>query len=111
LHDIGKNLVAMMLEGSGFEIVDLGVDVPADKFIEAIREGASVVAMSALLTTTMTNMQTAIEAIKEAGLREQVRIIIGGAPITKAYADEIGADGYAEDASSAVRLVKEVLAA
>jgi 5-methyltetrahydrofolate--homocysteine methyltransferase len=111
LHDIGKNLVAMMLEGSGFEIVDLGVDVPADKFIEAIREGARVVAMSALLTTTMTNMQTAIEAIKEAGLREQVRIIIGGAPITKAYADEIGADGYAEDASSAVRLVKEVLAA
>jgi len=111
LHDIGKNLVAMMLEGSGFEIVDLGVDVPADRFIEAIREGASVVAMSALLTTTMTNMQTAIEAIKEAGLREQVRIIIGGAPITKAYADEIGADGYAEDASSAVRLVKEVLAA
>ena len=111
LHDIGKHLVAMMLEGSGFEIVDLGVDVPADKFIEAIREGASVVAMSALLTTTMTNMQTAIEAIKEAGLREQVRIIIGGAPITKAYADEIGADGYAEDASSAVRLVKEVLAA
>jgi len=111
LHDIGKNLVAMMLEGSGYEIVDLGVDVPAEKFIQAIREGANVVAMSALLTTTMTNMQTAIEAIKEAGLREQVRIIIGGAPITKTYADEIGADGYAEDASSAVRLVKEVLAA
>jgi 5-methyltetrahydrofolate--homocysteine methyltransferase len=111
LHDIGKNLVAMMLEGSGYEIVDLGVDVPAEKFIQAIREGANVVAMSALLTTTMTNMQTAIEAIKEAGLREQARIIIGGAPITKAYADEIGADGYAEDASSAVRLVKEVLAA
>jgi len=111
LHDIGKNLVAMMLEGSGYEIVDLGVDVPADKFIQAIREGARVVAMSALLTTTMTNMQTAIDAIKEAGLRDQVRIIIGGAPITKAYADEIGADGYAEDASSAVRLVKKVLAA
>jgi len=111
LHDIGKNLVAMMLEGSGYEIVDLGVDVPAEKFIQAIREGANVVAMSALLTTTMTNMQTAIEAIKEAGLREQVRIIVGGAPITKSYADEIGADGYAEDASSAVRLVKEVLAA
>ena len=111
LHDIGKNLVAMMLEGSGYEIVDLGVDVPAEKFIEAIRNGANVVAMSALLTTTMTNMQLAIEAIKEAGLRDQVRIIIGGAPITKSYADEIGADGYAEDASSAVRLVKEVLAA
>ena len=111
LHDIGKNLVAMMLEGSGYEIVDLGVDVPAEKFIEAIRNGANVVAMSALLTTTMTNMQVAIEAIREAGLRDQVRIIIGGAPITKSYADEIGADGYAEDASSAVRLVKEVLAA
>jgi 5-methyltetrahydrofolate--homocysteine methyltransferase len=111
LHDIGKNLVAMMLEGSGYEIVDLGVDVPADKFIQAIKDGATVVAMSALLTTTMTNMQVAIEAIREAGLRDQVRIIIGGAPITKDYADEIGADGYAEDASSAVRLVKEVLAA
>jgi 5-methyltetrahydrofolate--homocysteine methyltransferase len=111
LHDIGKNLVAMMLEGSGYEIVDLGVDVPAEKIIEAIRNGANVVAMSALLTTTMTNMQVTIEAIREAGLRDQVRIIIGGAPITKSYADEIGADGYAEDASSAVRLVKEVLAA
>jgi 5-methyltetrahydrofolate--homocysteine methyltransferase len=101
----------MMLEGSGYEIVDLGVDVPAAKFIEAIRDGANVVAMSALLTTTMTNMQSTIEAIQEAGFREQVRIIVGGAPITKSYADEIGADGYAEDASSAVRLVKEVLAA
>ena len=111
LHDIGKNLVAMMLEGSGYEIVDLGVDVPPDKFVQAIRDGANVVAMSALLTTTMTNMQLAIEAIKEAGLRDQVRIVVGGAPITKSYADEIGADGYAEDASSAVRLVKEVLAA
>jgi 5-methyltetrahydrofolate--homocysteine methyltransferase len=111
LHDIGKNLVAMMLEGSGYEIVDLGVDVPPDKFVQAIRDGANVVAMSALLTTTMTNMQLAIEAIKEAGLRDQVRIVVGGAPITKSYVDEIGADGYAEDASSAVRLVKEVLAA
>jgi 5-methyltetrahydrofolate--homocysteine methyltransferase len=110
LHDIGKNLVAMMLEGSGYEIVDLGVDVPAEKFIQAIRDGANVVAMSALLTTTMTNMQSTIEAIRQAGLRDQVRIVIGGAPITKSYADEIGADGYAEDASSAVRLVKEVLA-
>src|ERR1017187_5138975 len=82
LHDIGKNLVAMMLEGSGYEIVDLGVDVPADRFIQAIKDGANVVAMSALLTTTMTNMQVAIEAIKEAGLRDQVRIIIGGAPLS-----------------------------
>jgi 5-methyltetrahydrofolate--homocysteine methyltransferase len=111
LHDIGKNLVAMMLEGSGYEIVDLGVDVPAAKFVQAIRDGANVVAMSALLTTTMTNMQTTIEAIKAAGLRESVRIVVGGAPITKSYADEIGADGYAEDASGAVRMVKEVLAA
>ena len=110
LHDIGKNLVAMMLEGSGYEIVDLGVDVPADKFVQAVREGANVVAMSALLTTTMTNMQATIESLRDAGLRDQVRIIVGGAPITKTYADEIGADGYAEDASSAVRFVKEVLA-
>ncbi len=111
LHDIGKNLVAMMLEGSGYEIVDLGVDVPAAKFIEAIRGGANVVAMSALLTTTMTNMRSTIAAIEAAGLRDQVRIVVGGAPITKSYADEIGADGYAEDASGAVRMVKEVLAA
>jgi 5-methyltetrahydrofolate--homocysteine methyltransferase len=111
LHDIGKNLVSMMLEGSGYEIIDLGVDVPPERFIEAIRDGAGTVAMSALLTTTMVNMKTAIEAIKGAGLREQVRIIVGGAPITKSYAEEIGADGYAEDASSAVRLVKEVLSA
>jgi 5-methyltetrahydrofolate--homocysteine methyltransferase len=111
LHDIGKNLVAMMLEGSGFEIMDLGVDVPAERFVQAIREGANVVAMSALLTTTMTNMQATVNAIREAGLRDKARIIIGGAPITKAYADEIGADGYAVDASSAARLVREVLAA
>jgi 5-methyltetrahydrofolate--homocysteine methyltransferase len=111
LHDIGKNLVAMMLEGSGFEIMDLGVDVPPEKFVQAIRDGANVVAMSALLTTTMTNMQTIIQAISDAGLRDQARIVIGGAPITKTYADEIGADGYAVDASSAVRTVKEVLAA
>jgi 5-methyltetrahydrofolate--homocysteine methyltransferase len=111
LHDIGKNLVAMMLEGSGFEIVDLGVDVPAEKFVEAIRAGANVVAMSALLTTTMTNMQGIIRAIEAAGLRDKAKILVGGAPITKAYADEIGADGYATDASSAVRMLREVLAA
>jgi 5-methyltetrahydrofolate--homocysteine methyltransferase len=111
LHDIGKNLVAMMLEGSGYEIMDLGVDVPAAGFVQAIRDGANVVAMSALLTTTMTNMQATIQAIEEAGLRGQARIIIGGAPITKTYADEIGADGYATDASGAVRVVREVLAA
>ena len=111
LHDIGKNLVAMMLEGSGYEIVDLGVDVAPDQFVQAVREGADVVAMSALLTTTMTNMQATIEAITAAGLRDKVRIVVGGAPITKSYADEIGADGYAEDASGAVRMVAGVLAA
>ncbi len=111
LHDIGKNLVAMMLEGSGYEIVDLGVDVPAEKFVQAIRDGANVVAMSALLTTTMTNMKTIIGAIEAAGLRKQARIIVGGAPITQAYAEEIGADGYATDASSAVRMLTAVLAA
>jgi 5-methyltetrahydrofolate--homocysteine methyltransferase len=110
LHDIGKNLVVVMLEGSGYEVVDLGVDVPEEKFIQAIEEGAAVIAMSALLTTTMTNMQVAIQAITEAGLRDKVHIIIGGAPITKQYADEIGADGYAQDASSAVRVVRELLA-
>jgi 5-methyltetrahydrofolate--homocysteine methyltransferase len=111
LHDIGKNLVAMMLEGSGYEIMDLGVDVPAEKFVQAIRDGANVVAMSALLTTTMTNMEVIITAITAAGLRDKAKILIGGAPITKAYAREIGADGYATDASSAVRMLAEVLAA
>jgi 5-methyltetrahydrofolate--homocysteine methyltransferase len=111
LHDIGKNLVSMMLEGSGYEIMDLGVDVPAEKYVQAIRDGANVVAMSALLTTTMTNMKAIIEAIVAAGLRHKARIIIGGAPITKAYADEIGADGYAPDASSAVRMLQGLLAA
>ncbi|MGO9180706.1 MAG: B12-binding domain-containing protein [Candidatus Limnocylindrales bacterium] len=110
LHDIGKNLVAMMLEGSGFEVVDLGTDVPPERFVDAIRDGADVVAMSALLTTTMTSMKAVVEAISLAGLREKVRIVVGGAPITAAYAGEIGADGYAPDASKAVRKVDEVLA-
>ncbi len=111
LHDIGKNLVAMMLEGSGFEIVDLGVDTTSEKFIGAIKDGARVVAMSALLTTTMTNMQGTIEAIRQAGLRDQVKILVGGAPLTEAYAREIGADGYATDASSAVRKVRQLVGA
>ncbi len=111
LHDIGKNLVAMMLEGSGFEIVDLGVDTTPEKFIGAIKDGARVVAMSALLTTTMTNMQGTIEAIRQAGLRDQVKILVGGAPLTEAYAREIGADGYATDASSAVRKVRQLVGA
>ncbi len=109
LHDIGKNLVAMMLEGSGFEVVDLGTDVPPERFIDAIRAGADVVAMSALLTTTMTSMKDVVDAIIVAGLRDQVRIIVGGAPITARYAAQIGADGYAPDASKAVRKVRELL--
>jgi 5-methyltetrahydrofolate--homocysteine methyltransferase len=111
LHDIGKSLVAMMLEGAGFEIMDMGVDVTPEKFVDAIRAGAQVVAMSALLTTTMPNMKTTIEAIKAAGLREQVVVLVGGAPVTEAYAKEIGADGYAPDASAAGRKTKELLAA
>jgi 5-methyltetrahydrofolate--homocysteine methyltransferase len=110
LHDIGKNLVAMMLEGSGYNVVDLGADVPPERFVEAVRNGAQVVAMSALLTTTMTNMKAVVEAITEAGLRDEVRIIVGGAPITARYAAEIGADGYSADASKAVRKVAELLA-
>jgi 5-methyltetrahydrofolate--homocysteine methyltransferase len=111
LHDIGKSLVAMMLEGAGFEIMDMGVDVTPEKFLEAIKNGAQIVAMSALLTTTMPNMKTTIEAIKTAGLRDRVVVLIGGAPVTQAYADEIGADGYAPDASAAVRKAKELIAA
>ena len=111
LHDIGKNLVAMMLEGAGYQIVDLGVDVRAEQFIQAIRDGADVAAMSALLTTTMPNMQENIAAITEAGLRDKARIIVGGAPLTAEYAEAIGADGFAADASSAVRLVRQLLAA
>ena len=111
LHDIGKNLVAMMLEGAGYQIVDLGVDVRAEQFIQAIRDGADVAAMSALLTTTMPNMQANIAAITEAGLRDKARIIVGGAPLTAEYAEAIGADGFAADASSAVRLVRQLLAA
>jgi len=105
LHDIGKNLVAMMMEGVGFEVIDLGTDVPPDKFAEQVREkGADIVAMSALLTTTMTNMAAVIKAITEAGLREKVKIMIGGAPITDDYTRKIGADGYAQDASQAAKL-------
>ena len=110
LHDIGKNLVAMMLEGAAFEIVDLGTDVSADKFVEAVKEsGANVVAMSALLTTTMPNMENTIAALKEAGLRGQVKIMVGGAPLTQDYAEKIGADGYAADANQAVASAKALM--
>lgn len=109
LHDIGKNLVAMMLQGAGFEIEDLGTDVYPERFVEAARAGADVVALSALLTTTMTNMSRVVRAIEDAGLRDRVRIVIGGAPVTQSYCEEIGADGYAKTASSAVRMVQGVL--
>jgi corrinoid protein of di/trimethylamine methyltransferase len=110
LHDIGKKLVAMMLEGSGFEIIDLGIDAAPEKFVDAVQNhGANVVALSALLTTTMPNMKNVIEALKQSGVRDRVRVIIGGAPVNQAYADQIGADGYAPDASSAVRKVHELM--
>jgi len=110
LHDIGKNLVVMMLEGGGFDVVDLGIDVPADKFIEAIKaHQPQVVGISALLTTTMKEMKNTIQAIDGAGLRKKVKMIVGGAPLTEKFAREIGADGYAPDAASAVDKVKELL--
>jgi len=111
LHDIGKNLVAMMLEGAAFEIVDLGVDVSPDNFIAAVKnENVDIAALSALLTTTMPQMTITINALKEAGLRDNVKIIIGGAPVTEEYARMIGADGYAPDASRAVTLAKTLIA-
>ena len=111
LHDIGKNLVAAMLEGGGFEIIDLGVDVTPDKFVAAVKEkGATIIALSALLTTTMPSMKTTIEGLREAGVRTQVKVIIGGAPVTQKYADEIGADGYSDNASSAVALARKLSA-
>ena len=112
LHDIGKNLVCMMLEGAGFEIVDLGTDVSPEAFVDAVKnQGVDVVAMSALLTTTMPNMKTTLDALQEAGVRDKVRVMVGGAPVTQAYADEIGADGYAADASRAATLAKQLVAA
>ena len=110
IHDIGKNLVNIMLEGAGFEVIDLGVNVPPEKFVDAIREHQpQAVGMSAFLTTTMPMFKKNIEAIREAGLRDQVKILVGGAPVNQAYADHSGADGYARDASSAVRLTKQLL--
>jgi 5-methyltetrahydrofolate--homocysteine methyltransferase len=110
LHDIGKNLVAMMMEGAGFNVVDLGVDVEAAKFVEAAQANkAKVVALSALLTTTMPAMQATINAIKEAGIT--VKTIVGGAPVTQAFADQIQADGYADDAPGAVELARKLIAA
>jgi 5-methyltetrahydrofolate--homocysteine methyltransferase len=110
LHDIGKNLVCMMLEGSGFQVIDLGSDVSPDAFVAAVKEHQpNFIAMSALLTTTMPSMQSTIEALKDAGLRDKVKVLIGGAPITDVYAEKIGADGYAPDASRAVTLAKAMV--
>jgi 5-methyltetrahydrofolate--homocysteine methyltransferase len=111
LHDIGKNLVASLLEGGGFEVIDLGVNVPPEKFIETVKDKqANIVAMSALLTTTMPSMKSTIDALCRAGVRDQVKVLIGGAPITQKYADEIGADGYSENAVGAVALAKKAVA-
>jgi 5-methyltetrahydrofolate--homocysteine methyltransferase len=108
LHDIGKNLVKMMIEGAGFETVDLGTDVKPDAFVDAVREHQpTIVGMSALLTTTMVNMRSTIEALEEAGLRDSIKIMVGGAPVTAAFAEEIGADAYAPDAASAVDVARE----
>lgn len=107
LHDIGKNLVGMMLEGGGAEVIDLGVDVPPEKFVSAVTEHqAQIVALSALLTTTMPGMSKTIQALEEAGLRDSVKVLVGGAPVTEAFARQIGADGYGADAAAAVKLVK-----
>lgn len=110
LHDIGKNLVSMMLEGAAFEIIDLGSDVTPEKFVDAIKTtGADIVAMSALLTTTMPSMKVTIEALKSAGIRDQVKVMVGGAPLTENYARDIGADGYSPDASRAVVLARSLV--
>jgi 5-methyltetrahydrofolate--homocysteine methyltransferase len=112
LHDIGKNIVAMMLESAGFRIVDLGVDASPEKIVAAVRENqANLVAMSALLTTTMINMKAAIEALGAAGLRGQVKVMVGGAPVTDSWARSIGADGYGKDAPAAVQLARSLVAA
>jgi 5-methyltetrahydrofolate--homocysteine methyltransferase len=110
LHDIGKNIVSMLLQGAGFEIIDLGADVHADRFVEsAKKENVDLVGMSALLTTTMINMKNVIDGLTEAGIRGNVKVIIGGAPVTQAYADQIGADGYAADAATGVDVAKKLL--
>lgn len=111
LHDIGKNLVGMMLEGAGFEVLDLGTDVTPEKFVETVQDGGvDIIALSALLTTTMPSMKATIDALEAEGIRDQVKVMIGGAPVTDAYAKQIGADGYSPDASRAVNLAKSLLA-
>jgi 5-methyltetrahydrofolate--homocysteine methyltransferase len=110
LHDIGKNLVASLLEGGGFEVVDLGTDVAPEKFAQAVKDrNANIVCLSALLTVTMPSMKTTMEALKNAGVRDRIKVMIGGAPVTQQYADEIGADGYGENASVAVNLARRLV--
>jgi 5-methyltetrahydrofolate--homocysteine methyltransferase len=110
LHDIGKNIVSMLLQGAGFEIIDLGADVRADRFVESAKnENVDLIGMSALLTTTMINMKAVIDGLNEAGIRDNVKVIIGGAPVTQDYADQIGADGYAADAATGVDVAKKLL--
>jgi corrinoid protein of di/trimethylamine methyltransferase len=112
LHDIGKNLVACMLEGGGFEVIDLGADVAPDQFVNTVQaKNIKIVALSALLTVTMNSMRTTIQAFRDAGLREKVKIMVGGAPVTQQFADEIGADGFSENASAAVTLARKLVAA
>jgi 5-methyltetrahydrofolate--homocysteine methyltransferase len=109
LHDIGKNLVIMMLEGAGFDVVDLGIDVPPETIVDAIRQNnPKMVGLSALLTTTMPMIETTIDTIEDSGLRDQVKILVGGAPVDQGFADEVGADGYAPDASSATKVAKSL---
>lgn len=110
LHDIGKNLVGMMLEGVGFTVMDLGENVSPDSFVNAAKQGANIIGMSALLTTTMPMMATTIKALEDAGVRDKVKVMIGGAPVTQDYADQIGADGYSTDAASAAELAKRLIA-
>jgi 5-methyltetrahydrofolate--homocysteine methyltransferase len=110
LHDIGKNLVALMLKSAGFDVYDLGIDVPPDKFVEEVKDkDANMLCLSALLTTTMPMIKTTIDAVVASGLRNQVKVIIGGSPVTQDFADEVGADGYAHDAGSAVKLAKKLM--
>lgn len=111
LHDIGKNLAAAMLEGGGYEVIDLGVNVAPEQFVAAVKEkSAQIVAMSALLTTTMPAMKSTIDALNQAGVRQQVKVLVGGAPISQQYADQIGADGFGETAANAAQLARQVLA-
>lgn len=111
LHDIGKNLVGMMLESAGIEVIDLGVDVPVQKFVDALKDtpDCNILALSALLTTTLENLKHTITAVSEAGMREKVKVMVGGAPVTQAFADEVGADGFASDAASASAVAKKLL--